>query len=172
MSVMNSTTLDSTSRVDWPRVLVAGAGAGVVATLAMSAVMLGLQRAGLLGRTPPRHIVEHTLARLGIRGKVSPATSKALSVAAHLGFGASQGVLYALGHGAHAARKGNSGQGPSAVSGVPFALGVWGASYAGWIPALDILPPPSRDRLGRPTSMALAHVVYGAVLARAFRRFL
>jgi len=38
-------------------------------------------------------------------------------------------------------------------------------NYAGWIPKVGIMPPPSRDRMGRPTSMILAHVVYGATLA-------
>jgi hypothetical protein len=46
---------------------------------------------------------------------------------------------------------------------------VWLGSYAGWIPALDLLPPPDRDRRGRPPSMIVAHWVYGAALGASLR---
>lgn len=154
-----------------PRTIAAGAAAGAVATVAMSAVMIGLQRLGLLGRTPPRHIVEHALGRFGLRHRVSPRSRRALSAVAHLGFGATQGAVYALGHHGTAAAEDGVPQ-PSARSGIPFALAVWASSYSGWIPRLGILPPPSRDRPGRPTTMVLAHVVYGAVLAKTLRLLL
>ena len=152
-----------------PRTLLLGAGAGAIATLAMSGLMYAAQRVGLLGRAPPRRIVEHTLARLGLRGKVPPSARKSLSAALHLAFGASQGALYALGQELLTLRK-RGPAAPSALSGVPFALAVWAASYMGWIPALGILPKPSRDRPGRPTSMVLAHIVYGAALSNVLRR--
>lgn len=156
-----------------PRALLFGAGAGVAATLAMSGVMLMAQRAGLLGRSPPRHIVERALGRLHVRRELAPWHRQVITALAHLGFGASQGALYAVLHQQWGSRLGpqSSGLGaPSAATGVPFALVVWAASYAGWIPALGILPPPSKDRPGRPTAMILAHVVYGAALASTLRR--
>src|SRR5688572_6803090 len=156
-----------------PRAVLFGAGAGVAATLAMSALMLVAQRAGLLGRSPPRHIVERGLARLHVRGKVSRPQRQLLTAVAHLGFGASQGALYAALHHWLApwpVRPQRVASTPSATTGVPFALLVWAASYAGWIPALGILPSPSRDRPGRPLSMVLAHVVYGAALATTLRK--
>lgn len=146
-----------------------GAGAGVVATLAMSGLMYVAQRVGLLGRSPPRHIVEHALARLGVRRKVSPTGRAILSAFAHLAFGASQGALYALGQDVVSAGR-RRPSAPSPVSGIPFALAIWAASYAGWIPALGILPEPSRDRPGRPSSMVLAHIVYGAALSNVLKR--
>ncbi len=161
-------TLDLT---ELPRTLAAGAAAGVAATVAMSALMLAFQKLGLLGRTPPRHIVEHTLERLRLRQRLTGRSRKALSVAAHLGFGATQGALYAVGQQTSNQLRGAASE-PRAQSGIPFALGVWATSYAGWIPATGILPPPSRDRPGRPTTMILAHVVYGAVLAKTLRLLL
>ena len=151
------------------RTLVLGAGAGVIATLAMSALMYGEQKLGLLGRAPPRHIVEHALARFGIRRKVPKTARVGLTALAHLGFGATQGALYALLQD-FASRRFASLKSPSASTGVPFGLAVWAASYAGWIPALDILPKPRNDRPGRPTSMVLAHILYGATLARVLRQ--
>lgn len=160
-----------------PGALLRGAGAGVAATVAMSGLMLVAQRAGLLGRSPPRHIVEHGLARLHLRRKVPRTERQLLAALAHLGFGASQGALYAALHTWFGPRlprsrsqRGGASRPPTAATGVPFALLVWATSYAGWIPALGILPSPSRDRPGRPLSMVLAHVVYGAVLASTLRK--
>ena len=51
------------------------------------------------------------------------------------------------------------------VNGVAlFGIAVWAVSYAGWVPKLGLMQPPSRDRPGRPTAMILAHLVYGATL--------
>ena len=165
---MNSPTLPARVAPSSTRAVLTGAGAGVAATVVMTGVMLGLQRAGLLGRMPPRLIVEHALARFGIRRHTSRGTRKALTLAAHIGFGASQGALYALGH-TIAAKRGHAAH-PTLTTGIPFALAVWAVNYAGWIPQVGIMPPPSRDRMGRPTSMILAHVVYGAALATVLRR--
>lgn len=157
-----------------PRAWLIGAGAGAAATLAMSALMLVAQRSGLLGRSPPRHIVDHALAGLHLRNEVSRNERQLLAAMAHLAFGASQGALYAALH--HwrdqwLARREQRPRPPSAATAVPFALLVWAASYVGWIPALGILPSPPRDRPGRPMSMVLAHVVYGVTLAGTLRTF-
>lgn len=161
-----------------PRALLLGAAAGAAATMAMSMLMLVAQRSGLLGRTPPRHIVEHTLSHLHIRTKVSRRNRQLLTAVAHFGFGAAQGALYAALHQWVArhpqppleAPRPEITVAPSAATGVPFALLVWAVSYAGWIPALGILPSPARDRPGRPMSMVLAHVVYGVALASILKR--
>lgn len=134
--------------------MVRGAAAGAVATLAMSAEMLAAQRLGSMGRQPPEAIAAQ------VTGDPDSAATRVLAAAAHLAFGAGGGALYAL----LAARR------PGPVSGTAFGLGVWTASYAGWVPALGILPPPDRDRPGRPTAMILAHVVYGAALGGLVRR--
>jgi uncharacterized membrane protein YagU involved in acid resistance len=148
----------------------AGARAGLCATLAMSLLMAGLQRSGALGRMPPRTIVRRSLAKLGIGTRSAPSTEKALSTAAHFAFGATQGALYALLSEAAAHTPASRASRPSAATGVPFGLLVWAANYAIGLPALGIFQPPSRDRPGRPTSMILAHVVYGYALSAVLRR--
>jgi hypothetical protein len=166
----HDSTLAVPSVTSTGRAVLIGAAAGAAATLAMSGAMLMLQRMGFLGRMPPRLIVERSLTRLGVRRATSRGTHKALSSAAHLGFGASQGALYALGH-SLAAKSGREVT-PTLGTAVPFALAVWAVSYVGWLPKLGIMPPPSRDRPGRPTSMIFAHLVYGAALATVLRRTL
>lgn len=133
-----------------------GAASGTAATIAMSTVMLVAQKLGLEGEQPPEAIVESALDAVGVDG--SERTENVLASIAHVGFGASAGILYAIG------RRYLPTRGPVAAHGVGFGLGIYGASYAGWIPALGILPRPTRDREDRQLSMVLAHIVYGAVL--------
>lgn len=133
-----------------------GITSGALATLPMTAVMFAAQKLGLLGKMPPAKITDDMLARGGV-----PATRterRALTTLMHLGFGAGCGALYSL------LRPGRPSPGRAAVEGAAFATAVWGASYAGWIPALGILPPPGDDRKDRQVTMVVAHWVFGAVL--------
>lgn len=138
---------------------VSGGVAGVLATLAMSLVMLAAQRLGLMGMQPPERIVERGMRAVGHRPDGEEVDVAA--AVAHLGFGTACGAIY----GVLAVRTTSA----SWWLGVPFALLVWLVSYAGWIPALRILPAPPDDRLGRAWSMFVAHLVYGAVLGLAWR---
>jgi hypothetical protein len=115
------------------------------------------------------HIVEHGLSRLRIRHLTTPSSRRLLAAIAHLGYGATQGVVFAALSRMERASK-RHGPGPTLREGIGFALLLWGLSYAGWIPALRILPPPARDKAGRPTTMVVAHVVYGVALARSLAR--
>ena len=134
-----------------------GAGDGVAATAAMSGIMYAAHRAGRLGRPPPATITDRALHLLG-RDDASDEKKTALTWVAHLTFGASAGALYA------APGRAPRSWGRAAVEGAAFGAAVWLVSYAGWVPALSILPPPHRDRRGRPTSMLVSHLVFGAVL--------
>ena len=149
-------------QLSWSRRISTGAGAGALATAPMSLVMLAAQRLGLLGKPPPATITDAALRQ----ADAHPPRSQrhALAVLAHVGFGAAAGALFGL------LRGGRPESGRAALEGAVFATGVWAASYAGWIPALGILPPPTRDRPGRPPSMIVAHWVYGAALGLAVAR--
>jgi hypothetical protein len=139
-----------------------GALAGAAATGAMTAVMFGAQRAGLLGRMPP-HKITATALRWVRPWTTSRRKTKALASMGHLGFGMAAGALY----GALAGRTGD--RRPSVPGGLGFGALVWVASYAGWLPSLGLMPAPHRDRPGRPPAMLLAHLVYGAVLSALAR---
>jgi hypothetical protein len=136
----------------------AGAGLvdGALATVPMSAVMWIAQRSGWMGRMPPAKITDAALDAAGAEETPGPAR-RAASALLHLGFGAAAGGLFAWW-----SARGNRRAGP--LQGAAFGTLVWLGSYAGWVPALGILPPPHRDRPGRQPVMLVAHWVYGAVL--------
>jgi NAD(P)-dependent dehydrogenase (short-subunit alcohol dehydrogenase family)/uncharacterized membrane protein YagU involved in acid resistance len=138
--------------------LVSGMLAGFAATGAMSLVMLGARRVGALGEPPPRRLTRRLLSPLGLVKPAGPALDVA-AVLAHFAFGACMGGVFALLPGAFKTQAG----------GRLFGLGVWTVSYTGVLPALGLMPPARKDRLGRPTSMVAAHLVYGAALAAVER---
>lgn len=140
------------------RLALEGALAGSAATLVMSAFMLLAQRHGAMSKLPPREITEAAVDAAGAGARTDERTLDLLTAAAHIGFGAVAGSLFAVLRDAlrlplHAA-----------VQGVAFATGVWTVSYMGWVPALGIMPPAHRDERGRPEAMVVAHWIYGAVL--------
>ena len=138
--------------------LVKGAMAGVAATAAMSLVMLGARRLGLLGEPPPRRLTRQLLSPLGLLRPKRRALDAA-ALAAHFAYGGAMGSVFGLWPGR-----------PSQGRGLLFGLGVWTANYAAALPALGLMPPARKDRFGRPTSMILAHLVYGGALAACYHR--
>jgi hypothetical protein len=133
-----------------------GAGAGIAATLVMSAVMLLAQKLGYQGKQPPERIVEAALDAADVDR--TERQENLLASVAHLGFGASCGVVYRV------LRKVLRTPGPRVAHGAGFGLGVWSVNYQGWIPWAGILPPTRKDRDDRVATMIAAHLVYGGVL--------
>lgn len=133
--------------------IVSGALAGLAATMAMSMAMSRLH-ALLHGREryplPPREIIEQTGSADGEEN------ARAGTLAAHFGFGALVGAIFAL----LPSRKGG---------GMLYGLGVWAFSYLGWIPAAQILAPVWRHPIRRNLLMIAVHLVWGATLAKALR---
>lgn len=154
----------------WGLAILAGAEAGLCATAAMSVVMLGFQRLGLVGRQPPRVIVRNALKKLGIAHRVPRPAERVLSTAAHFAFGATQGAVYSAAQKAQFELAQRKRLEPSAATSVPFALLVWASNYAGALPKARLFPPPWRDRPGRQPSMVVAHVVFGYVLGAVLRQ--
>jgi len=137
--------------------LAGGAGAGMVGTVAMSLPMLAARRLGLTPTLPPEVIVARTTHLEAGSGRDT------VTVAGHLGFGAVCGALLALVPSVRGSRP------VSVATGVGAGLTIWAASYAGWIPALGLLPPPERDHPGRRRTMVASHVVFGAATALGIR---
>src|SRR6186997_2438239 len=75
--------------------LLIGAAAGAIATVAMSAVMLGARWAGVSGELPPERIARRTIN--AVSGEpVDDQQADAIASAAHLGFGAIAGAAFTL----------------------------------------------------------------------------
>lgn len=137
-------------------VVLRGAGAGAAATVPMSLVMWAARRLGMLGEPPPRKIVERLLVTSGARPRRW--RRRGLPWLSHLAFGVGAGALFGAVAGRLRTRSGR------AVAGALYGATVWTGMYGYVLPALGLMRRPSRDRQGRPVSMAVAHLVYGAAL--------
>lgn len=146
------------------RGVAAGALGGLGATLVMSGVMLAARRAGLTPQLPPHRIAEEGIERITARSAGDEAA--VVAGAAHLAFGAGAGALY----GGLTAPLAPLPLPLAAGAGLAFGTAVWLLSYEGWVPALGILPPASRDHPGRVATMVVAHWVFGIVLGIGARR--
>jgi uncharacterized membrane protein YagU involved in acid resistance len=140
--------------------LLLGALAGIAGTCAMTAAARAMHRR-LPPREryplPPREIVEGALpARAKLM--LDEERRHSATLAAHFGYGAATGALYAL-------LRPNG----SILPGVGYGLLVWTVSYFGIMPGLRILRPASDHPLGRNWLMVVAHLVWGSTLAGTLR---
>jgi uncharacterized membrane protein YagU involved in acid resistance len=142
------------------RKVATGGLAGTAATVAMSAWQAAGQLTGPYGEQPPKRLVRAVAGKLGRPARRHGPVTWPLTAAAHLGFGAASGALYAM----VLPRS-------TAVRGTAFGLVVWAVSYAGWIPAMGVLPPPHRDNPRRVWTMLIGHVIYGSVLGALVARW-
>ncbi len=143
------------------RSLAAGAFAGCVATVPMTAVMLALHRwlpARERYRLPPIAVTATLASRLGLRRQThmkqhewSPVT-----VATHFAYGSAAGLLYGgLGSSLHL---------PPFGFGIVYALVLWAGSYLGLLPALKLHPSATHQPARRRALMIAAHITWGASL--------
>lgn len=138
----------------------AGAIAGAIATVPMSALMLYLHRQipkSERKRLPPEQITVKVANELGVNEMVDEETEKyAATTINHFAYGAATGALYA----------------PLAqhidlspvVKGTAFGLLVWSGSYLGWLPLFHIREPATERPASENVMMIAAHVVFGSVL--------
>ncbi len=140
-----------------------GALGGGVATAAMSGVMAVAYRSGLLGQPPPERMTGVMLDAVGGR-RARRGTRQLVALLLHALFGMGCGVFFGLLRGRVRL------PGSMALQGAAFGGAIWLVSYGGWAPTLGLMPPPDRDRPGRPIVMVLAHVVYGLTLGAVVGR--
>jgi hypothetical protein len=135
-----------------------GAVAGVAATVVMTAVLEAGRRWSSFRTHPPTRIVRTVLAGSPDRRLAGEAVFAGL---AHLGYGASCGVLFAF----LTRRRPMVGSRPA----VGYGLLLWLAGYGLWVPAIGAVPPPQRDQPGRQLTLVAGHLVYGLVLGAGLR---
>jgi uncharacterized membrane protein YagU involved in acid resistance len=139
--------------------LCVGAFAGLLATAPMSAVMLlWHRRLPWLHRDPlpPAKITHTVLENAGLHD-VSLTEEAALTAVNHFAYGAATGAAYGL-----IAPKGSATNAINA--GIVYGLGVWTASYLGWVPAVGLHRPATEEPADRNLLMLTAHVVWGGTL--------
>jgi uncharacterized membrane protein YagU involved in acid resistance len=145
--------------------IVAGAVAGFVATIPMSAAMAAMH--ALLPKReqyplPPKEIITSIAAKAGAAEDLGEPERSALSLAAHFGYGAMTGALYAP----LSEKIPLSG----AAGGIGYGLFVWAGSYLGLLPATGILTPATEHPAHRNAIMIAAHVIWGAALGMLLER--
>jgi putative membrane protein len=145
--------------------IVAGAVAGFVATIPMSAAM-AVMHALLPKREqyplPPKEIITSIAEKAGADDDLGEPERSALSLSAHFGYGALTGALY----GPLAEKVPLSG----AAGGIAYGLFVWAGSYLGLLPATGILAPATEHPARRNALMIAAHVIWGATLGILLER--
>jgi hypothetical protein len=142
-----------------------GAFAGFAATLPMTAVMFAVQlvlpRSSQI-RPEPQIITDKLLQRANLYQETDERGRKLAALANHFAYGAACGA-------ACASVAGRSLQSSPSI-GFLSGLLVWMGSYAGWLPAAKILPPPPQRLPGRNLLLLAAHSVWGLSLHAVLRR--
>jgi uncharacterized membrane protein YagU involved in acid resistance len=136
---------------------ITGAVAGAAATVPMT-IFWEVLHARLPGEPPrplpPREVAEGLAVKAGISRELSETQMQRLAMALHFGYGTVTGALF----GTVAPRR------PAAAvgAGMLFGLGVWTASYLGWLPASGIRHSPRWDPPTRTRLLVASHLVWGA----------
>jgi uncharacterized membrane protein YagU involved in acid resistance len=142
----------------WPAAR--GAIAGAVATGPMTAFMMLTRRQGRTPEIEPRLVEQWVTRATGTSRKLSEDQEVTLAGASHVAFGAAAGLLYGCLQRFLPL--------PAVITGVAVGLVIWAVSYAGWIPALGILPPPTKEPKETTARRVTMHAIYGASMGLAY----
>lgn len=142
-----------------------GAIAGLIATAPMTGFMLAMHQ--LLPKwqktaLPPEKLTNKVSKKL-LKKRLGTPERQELTLRTHFLYGASAGTFYGLTFSRLPL--------PAFLNGAVFGLILWAAGYQGWIPAMQMLPPATKQPLKRNFLMIGAHLVYGVVLAQLFEAF-
>lgn len=144
-----------------------GALSGFAGTLALQGLRTASQRwlpetMAPLREEPGAFVVEQIEEALPEKaGRRVPAAAEAAAAnALAVGYGLAFGAFYGLVR----PRTGNVW-----VEGTALGLGVWAAGYLGWIPALELMPPVTKQRPAEVVAPALRHALFGVVTAAVYR---
>ena len=141
--------------------LARGALAGLAATVPMTAVIGAGRVAGLMGTPPPVEITENVAEQVGEDPDRQSREFQAAWLAAHLGYGAACGLVFS------AIRPVLPRS--DLAGGLLFGVAVWGVSYIGLMPSLNLYPSAQDDSNQRKAVMIAAHAVFGSALASVDR---
>jgi uncharacterized membrane protein YagU involved in acid resistance len=150
--------------------IVAGAAAGLSATVPMTLAMVAMHRQlpqEHRDPLPPRKITMKAAGKVGARKHLNESQRTGLTLLAHFGYGATVGGIF----GVLAPRE----MSRSIPAGVCYGLLVWAGSYLGLLPALRLHRPATREPQERNALMIAAHVIWGAAagaIAPALRKIL
>lgn len=146
----------------------AGAAAGLAGSVGLLLLQLASQR--WLPESMPSYredpgdfIVRKARGQLpsGARERTPRPLEKATAQALAAGYGMTAGASYGL-------LRPRPGSG--VAEGIGFGLATWAAGYAGWLPALQLLPRLSEQPRSAALGPAVRHVLYGLLTVAVYRR--
>jgi hypothetical protein len=150
--------------------ILAGAVGGFLATFALSALRVSLNKLGMVGTTAPEQVVRRA-EELGLVENWSSGARGALMVAAHFAYGTGVGAVfgalrreYEEPESETAAELRGDRDDALTEAAVGATLGVlfWGAGWAGWLPIVGVHPAPWTQKTPRALLPILDHAVFGA----------
>jgi hypothetical protein len=151
--------------------LLQGTVSGLAATLPMTLFMELTHRA-LPDREryplPPRILSQRLTRKAGVEHELDEPEHRGLALASHFAFGAAAGATYGVVESQLRYHLNRPLPVPPVARGVLYGLGVWTASYLGWIPATGLMSPATRHPARRNAIMIAAHVLWGATLGLLF----
>lgn len=143
--------------------VVRGTVLGLLATKPMSVYMERNDAARVeswWSSLPPRTITNESLRLLGMQNSLTERQHRGAAVLAHYSYGAAMGAVYSAIVASRATRS-------SLLRGAGFGLGVWIASYLGWLPMLGSRAAAHHQRRKNNSTMILAHLIWGMTLGVA-----
>ena len=139
--------------------IVAGTLAGLTATAPMTAAMIVMHKALPAHERyplPPRKVTMRVARKTGVKKHLDEPEKKAATLAAHFGYGAAMGGIFAM--------LAPRAPGRPIPKGIAWGLIVWATSYLGLLPATGLHEPATRHPRERNLLMILAHVIWGGSL--------
>jgi hypothetical protein len=110
----------------------------------------------------PKKAVEWAEEQAGVPEALTKEEEMKAAMGAHFTYGSSMGALYGL------ARSTLLREAALPLAGALFGLGVWAASFEGWMPKLGIMEATTEKPPKKWPMPIMAHLVYGATTALAY----
>jgi uncharacterized membrane protein YagU involved in acid resistance len=145
--------------------IVAGTLAGLTATAPMTAAMIAMHKALPAHERyplPPRKVTMRAARKVGVKKKLDGPEREAATLAAHFGYGAAMGGIFAM--------LAPRAPGRPIPKGIAWGLIVWATSYLGLLPATGLHEPATRHPRERNLLMILAHIIWGGSLGLLLSR--
>jgi hypothetical protein len=144
-----------------------GAAAGLAGTLALQGIRLPSQKLvpetmPPIQKDPGEFMVEQAEEVLPAETheQIPSVAEMAAAKSLALGYGMTAGALYATLR---------ADAGDLVVDGVALGLGTWAAGYLGWMPALGLMPPITRQDAAEVIGPIVQHVLFGIVTVAIYQ---